>query len=86
MRGYYDNVSVKKIELLNVDKVEDREVKVTLSNGTEIHIVACYESWQQYGGTRDELYVTANIAEQYNGWLHGEDVDYEETDEEEEYY
>ena len=45
--GWFDNVSVNKIELLNVDKVEDREVKVTLSNGTEIHIVPCYESWQQ---------------------------------------
>ena len=44
--GWFDNVSVEKIELLNVNKVEDREVKVTLSNGTEIHIVACYESWQ----------------------------------------
>ena len=49
--GWFDNVSVNKIELLNVDKVEDREVRVTLSNGTEIHIVPCYESWQQYGGT-----------------------------------
>lgn len=29
---WFDNVSVKRIELLNVDKVEDREVKVTLSN------------------------------------------------------
>ena len=48
--GLFDNVSVKKIELLNVDKVEDREVKVTLSNGTQIYIVACHESWEQYGG------------------------------------
>ena len=49
--GWFDNVSVNKIELFNVDKVEDREVVVTLSNNTQIHIVACYESWQQYGGT-----------------------------------
>ena len=71
--GWFDNVSVNKIELLNVDKVEDREVKVTLSNGTEIHIVPCYESWQQYGGTTEELGLTVDIAGRYNAWLHGEE-------------
>lgn len=76
--GWFDNVSVNKIELLSVDKVEDREVKVTLSNGMEIHIVPCYESWQQYGGTTEELGLTVDIAERYNGWLHGEEVYNEE--------
>lgn len=70
---WFDNVSVKKIELLNEDKVEDREVKVTLSNGTEVHIVACYESYEQYGGCVEELKKTIDIAERYNAWLHGED-------------
>lgn len=71
--GWFDNVSVKKIELLNVDKVEDREVKVTLSNGTQIYIVACHESWEQYGGCVEELKKTVDIAEKYNAWLHGEE-------------
>ena len=71
--GLFDNVSVKKIELLNVDKVEDREVKVTLSNGTQIYIVACRESWEQYGGCVEELKKTVDIAEKYNAWLHGEE-------------
>ena len=70
--GLFDNVSVKKIELLNVDKVEDREVKVTLSNGTQIYIVACHESWEPYGGCVEELKKTVDIAEKYNAWLHGE--------------
>ena len=70
---WFDNVSVKKIELLNEDKVEDREVKVTLSNGTEVHIVACHESYEQYGGCVEELKKTIDIAERYNAWLHGED-------------
>ena len=70
--GWLDNVSVKKIELLNEDKVEDREVKVTLSNGTEVHIVACHESYEQYGGCVEELKKTIDIAERYNAWLHGE--------------
>ena len=72
--GWFDNVSVKKIELLNADKVEDREVKVTLSNGTEVHIVACQESYEQYGGCVEELKKTIDIAERYNAWLHGEQV------------
>ena len=71
--GWFDNVSVKKIDLLNTDKVEDREVKVTLSNGTEVHIVACQESYEQYGGCVEELKKTIDIAERYNAWLHGED-------------
>jgi hypothetical protein len=54
----------------NGDKVEDREAVVTLDNGTEIHISACYESWQQYGGCHDELVATVNIAECINDWLH----------------
>lgn len=64
------NLKVKKIELINVSEEEEREVQVTLSNGTVVHIVPCYESWQQYGGTIDELQVTMPIAEEYNAWLH----------------
>lgn len=53
------------------EKVEDREAIVTLDNGTEIHICACYESWEQWGGTRDELGCTVSIADCINDWLHG---------------
>ena len=53
------------------EKVEDREAIVTLDNGTEIHICACYESWEQYGGCKDELGATVDIADCINGWLHG---------------
>ena len=52
-------------------KVSDREVIVTLSNGTEIHITSCYESWEQWGGTTDELRTTVELAECVNDWLHG---------------
>ena len=64
---YYKPIGIE----FNGDKVKDREAVVTLDNGTEIHIAACYESWQQYGGCRDELVATANIAECINEWLHG---------------
>lgn len=64
---------VRRIDLLYANQPKRRKVKVTLTNGTKIYIESCYESWQQYGGTTDELWVTMPIAEKYNAWLHGED-------------
>lgn len=66
-------VKVSKIELRGVSRKEKRSVKVTLTNGTRITIVPCYESWEQYGGTREELYITVPVAERFNAWLHGEE-------------
>ena len=64
---------IKKIELLYQNVISRRQVKVTLTNGTIIRIDPCHESWEQYGGTTDELYLTVPIAEKYNNWLHGMD-------------
>ena len=64
---------IKKLELLYQNVISRRQVKVTLTNGTIIRIDPCYESWEQYGGTTDELWITAPIAEKYNNWLHGND-------------
>lgn len=61
---------IKDITLLNEGDHENREVLVTLDNGTEVHITACHASWQQWGGTTDELYVTMPVANRLNGWLH----------------
>lgn len=66
------DVKVSKIELRGVSRKAKRSVKVTLTNGTRITIVPCHESWEQYGGTLDELYITVPVAERYNAWLHGE--------------
>ena len=69
-------MEVTEIKLLNANDAENRQVEVTLSNGTVIKIEKCYESWQQYGGTVEELGMTVGIAERYNNWLHGiEDID-----------
>ena len=69
-------MEVTEIKLLNANDVENRQVEVTLSNGTVIKIEKCYESWQQYGGTVEVLGMTVDIAERYNNWLHGiEDID-----------
>lgn len=62
---------IRKVEFLYVSQPKRRKIKVTLTNGTRIYIEPCYESWQQYGGTTDELCITMPIAERYNWWLHG---------------
>lgn len=66
-----NDLQVIKVEFLNTDSIKDRECICTLNNGTEVHISSCYESWEQWGGTRNELYVTIPIAERINDWLHG---------------
>ena len=64
---------IEKIELLNVEDVKKREVIVTMKSGSKIHIISCCESWQQYGGTLDELRETVSVAKKFNKWLHGKD-------------
>jgi hypothetical protein len=66
-----DDLQVIKVVFVNTDSIDDRECICTLNNGTEVHISSCYESWEQWGGTRNELYVTMPIAERINDWLHG---------------
>lgn len=63
---------IKNIQFLFVSQPKRRRIKVTLNNGHTIYIVPCYESWEQYGGTTEELWLTMPIAERYNDWLHGE--------------
>ena len=64
-------LAIRKIERLFENQPTRRKVKVTLSNKTVIYIEPCYESWEQYGGTREELWLTVPVAERYNRWLHG---------------
>jgi intracellular sulfur oxidation DsrE/DsrF family protein len=65
------NYEVVDIEFVNEENVEEREVHVTLDNGSVVHICACQESFEQYNGTLDELKTTLDIAESSVEWLHG---------------
>lgn len=65
------SVKISKVEFLYFNQPNRRKIKVRLTNGTIIYIESCYESYQQYGGTIDELKITVPIAEKYNNWLHG---------------
>lgn len=66
-----NNIEIVDIDFLNEDDIPNREIIVTLSNDSEVHICACYESFQQWNGTIDELYITLPVAEGNNEWLHG---------------
>lgn len=59
------------VEPVDNGDIDDRMVVVKLSNGSEVHIVACQESWEQFGATQDEMWVTVPVAKKYNDWLHG---------------
>jgi len=63
--------TIKKIEFLYENQPSRRRLKITLSNGAKIKAESCYESWQQWGGTTDDLYITMPIVEANNEWLHG---------------
>lgn len=65
------NGTIKKVEFLYQNQPNRRKIKVTLTSGNVVYIVRCYESWEQYGGTEDELWKTMPIAERNNRWLHG---------------
>lgn len=65
------NPYIKSILFTGEHRKNSRKIKVKLSSGSTVIIEACYESWEQYGGTRAELFITMPIAERYNEWLHG---------------
>ena len=56
-----------KNELITRNKKgEITEINFTLSNGTRITAQSCYESWQQWGGTTEELGLTVDRLEELN--------------------
>lgn len=63
------------INLIDNEDPEQRRIETTLSNGTVVKAESCYESWQQWGGTETELYITMPVAEALLFWLQGDDTD-----------
>ena len=64
---------IKSIQYLHERRPNARQLKIILSNGTTVRAEACWESWEQWGGTREELCITLPLVEQHNEWLHGGD-------------
>lgn len=62
---------IRAIRYLYEKRPRQRQLRMTLSNGTKITAEACHESWQQWGGIVEELRVTMPIVEAHNEWLHG---------------
>jgi len=63
--------TIKKVEYLWEHQPKRRQLKITLSNKIVIRAESCHESWEQWGGTTNELWITMPIVEAHNEWLHG---------------
>ncbi len=63
--------TIRKIEYLRENQKNHRQLKITLSNKMVIRAESCHESWEQWGGTQAELFITMPIVERHNEWLHG---------------
>lgn len=62
---------IKSIRYLYEITPSRRQLKMTLNNGRVIRAESCQESWEQWGGTAEELYITMPIVERHSDWLHG---------------
>lgn len=62
---------IRCIAYLSERRPKMRKLKLLLSNKTMITAAACYESWQQWGGTKEELQITQDTVVRHNDWLHG---------------
>lgn len=66
---------------LTKDENGERECHVELNNGSIVKICACYEGWEQYNGTYEELCTTVDIAYYVNEWLHTGKINEEDENE-----
>ena len=62
---------IKSIRYLHERRPAQRQLKLTFSNGRTVRAEACHESWEQWGGTTEKLFITMPLVEQHNEWLHG---------------
>lgn len=67
------NIYIKSIRYLYENTPSRRQLKIKLNTGATVTAEACYESWQQWGGTTEELYITMPTVEAHNDWLHGDE-------------
>jgi hypothetical protein len=57
------------LKFIGQTKKSESMVKVGLSNGSVLNIVACYKGWQQYNATVEEKKAVMPIAERFNDWF-----------------
>ena len=48
-----------------------REVHAIFDDGNTVIISPCCESWEQYGSPLRHRFLSVNIAQRCNNWLHG---------------
>lgn len=61
------NLYVRSITYYGENRKDRRKLKIKLNTGRVITAVACEESWQQWGGDKDELYASMDTVEAHNG-------------------
>ncbi len=64
-------MNIKRISYIGENNKSRRKLKIKLSNNRIITAEKCHESWEQWGGNTEELFLTMPIVEQHNEWLHG---------------
>ena len=62
---------IVSIKFINCNTKDDRKIRVSLSNGTEVEIESLYGGFQQYNCTKKEAYITLHIAKRFCNWLKG---------------
>ena len=64
-------MNIASIQFLGQSRKDRRKLKIKLSNGAKITAGPCHESWEQWGGTLEDLTFTSPVVEKFNDWLHG---------------
>ena len=64
-------LKVRRLIFQYENQLKKRRIKCILTNGHMVMITRCYESYDQWGGTPEDLAVSTKVAEKYNDWLHG---------------
>jgi hypothetical protein len=78
--GEMKTIKIKSVQYLRENRPSKRELKIKLNNSTTVRASACHESWEQWGGTTEELYITMPFVEAHNDWLHGGSKPYFDED------
>lgn len=62
---------IVSVKFINCNTKDDRKIRVSLSNGTEVEIESLYGGFQQYNCTEKEAFITLPIARRFCNWLKG---------------
>lgn len=68
---------IKEIRYFGVNRKSRRRLRFKLSNGAKPEAVPCYEGWEIYNATKQEILTVMDAVEFHNEWLHGGELPWE---------